>query len=161
MLSVKAIVCAIFEPGIDTLSDVWMVSAIFKMVAGVSDCASVTWIASVIASTVGATPIPVPVRVDRCGVLGALSATETYAEKGVVTELTTGLSEVGVKVTGMVQCASGASVVPQVVAPMANWPVSVPVRVMEEIVSGTTPVLVRVRFLTALVIPTFCEPKFS
>ena len=157
----KAIVCAIFDTGIDTLSDVWMVSAIFKMVAGVSDCASVTWIVSAIASTVGATPTPVPVRCDTCGVLGALSATETYAEKGMVTELTVGLSDVGVKVTGMVQCASGASELPQVVPLMANWPVSVPVRVMEEIVNGTLPVLVRVRFLAVLVIPTFCWPKFS
>ena len=103
----------------------------------------------------------VPVRCDNCGVLGALSATETYAEKGVVTAFAVELPDVGVKVTEMVQCACGASVVPQVVALMANWPLSVPVRVMEEIVSGTTPVLVRMRVLTALVVPAFCEPKFS
>ena len=103
----------------------------------------------------------VPVRCDNCGVLGALSATETYAEKGVVTAFTVELPEVGVKVTEMVQCACGASVVPQVLALMANWLRSVPVRVTEEIVSGMTPVLLRVRVLAALVTPTCCWPKLS
>ena len=71
------------------------------------------------------------------------------------------LPEVGVKVTEMVQCACGASVVPQVLALMANWLRSVPVRVTEEIVSGMTPVLLRVRVLAALVTPTCCWPKLS
>jgi len=121
---VKVIVCAIFDTGIDTLSDVWMVSTIFKWSPEPPT-----------AHPRRGSPRQSPVRSEPLQFLcpsDAIAAAcwahcprRHIRREGCGYRIDNGLSDVGVKVTEMVQCASDASELPHVVPLMANWPVSV------------------------------------
>jgi hypothetical protein len=90
---------------------------------------------------------PVPARLTVCGLLLALSVMLTAPVADPVFA--------GLKVTEMVHFCRGATVLPQVFV-WANGTVLV----MPLIVNGALPLLIRVTFLTALVVPTTTLPKF-
>src|ERR1700680_1863216 len=96
--------------------------------------------------------LPVPVSETVCGLLLALSLTSMVAARAP--------SANGVNFTLMVQCAFAARLTPQVFVSVKS-PGSAPVNVMLMPISGVGRLLVRVTFLAALVVPTFCAAKVS
>lgn len=91
------------------------------------------------------TPLPLVLTV--CGLLLALSV--------IVTAPVADPNVVGLNVTEIVHFLPANTVLPQVLV-SANGPVTA----MLVIVSGAVPVLVRITFLTALLVPTTTLPKF-
>jgi hypothetical protein len=74
-----------------------------------------------------------------------------------------GPTAVGVKLTAITQFAPASTVEPQglLLVGRAKSPEFVPVSEMPEIFSVDPPVLVRVTFWVALVVPVFCPAKVS
>lgn len=96
--------------------------------------------------------MPEPVSVTVWGLLGALSLIDREALREPVVA--------GVNVTLIVQLAPTATLLPQVLL-CAKSPGSDPVKLKLVIVSVEVPLLVRVTFFAALVVPCFCFPKES
>ena len=96
---------------------------------------------------------PVPVSVDVCGLVGALSTTRRFAVRAPL--------RVGAKLTLTVQFAPGARLVPQVRDEMMNCPGFAPTKPIELIVAVAVPVFVSVKVCGALVLPRVTVPKFQ
>lgn len=92
--------------------------------------------------------LALPVRLTECGLPAALSLMASEPERLP--------AAVGAKVTLNVQLAEGATVEPQVLLSEKS-----PVTATLEMVSGPSPVLLRVTVWTELVVLTCCAEKFS